>query len=99
MPTTDKTTVSILCTISRGKRLRHIFALIYGVDGVGRSTHCSHAPNPVFIGAKKDTEQLDVARFPQTDSIAELLTQIADSKLRNTTSTRSSSTALTGSSP
>jgi hypothetical protein len=68
--------MSILSTISRGKRPRHIFALIYGTDGVGKSTLCSHAPNPIFIGAEKGTEQLDVARFPQTESISELLAQI-----------------------
>jgi hypothetical protein len=37
---------------------------------------CSHAPNPIFIGAEKGTEQLDVARFPQTDSVGELLAQV-----------------------
>jgi hypothetical protein len=68
--------MSILSTISRGKRPRHIFALIYGTDGVGKSTMCSHAPRPIFIGAEKGTEQLDVARFPQTESIGELLAQV-----------------------
>jgi hypothetical protein len=67
---------ALLSSISRGKRPRHIFALLYGVDGIGKSTMCSHAPRPVFIGAEKGTEQLDVARFPQTDSIGELLAQI-----------------------
>jgi hypothetical protein len=66
----------LLSTISRGKRPRHIFALIYGTDGVGKSTMCSHAPNPIFIGAEKGTEQLDVARFPQVDSTGGLLAQI-----------------------
>ncbi len=66
----------ILSSISRGKRLRHIFALIYGTDGVGKSTLCSHAPNPIFVGAEKGTEQLDVARFPQTETIGELLAQL-----------------------
>src|SRR6516164_4825821 len=68
--------MSILSTISRGKRPRHIFALLYGTDGVGKTTAFSHAPNPVFIGAEKGTEQLDVARFPQTESIGELLSQV-----------------------
>jgi len=68
--------MSFLSTISRGKRPRHIFALIYGTDGVGKSTLCAHAPSPIFIGAEKGTEQLDVARFPQTESIGELLAQI-----------------------
>src|SRR6516162_9733210 len=70
------TSSGLLSTISRGKRPRHIFALVYGTDGVGKSTMCSHAPNPIFIGAEKGTEQLDVARFPQTDSIGELLAQV-----------------------
>jgi hypothetical protein len=68
--------MSILSTISRGKRPRRIFALIYGTDGVGKSTFCSHAPRPIFIGAEKGTEQLDVARFPQVESIAELFSQV-----------------------
>ena len=68
--------VSLLSSISRGKRPRHIFALIYGTDGVGKSSWASHAPRPIFIGAEKGTEQLDVARFPQTDSIGELFSQV-----------------------
>src|SRR6516164_6238738 len=68
--------MSILSTISRGKRPRHIFALVYGTDGVGKSSWASHAPRPIFIGAEKGTEQLDVARFPQTESIGELLAQV-----------------------
>jgi hypothetical protein len=54
----------------------HIFALICGTDRVGKSTLCSHSPNPIFIGAEKGTEQLDVARFPQTESIGELLCKV-----------------------
>ena len=68
--------MSILSTISRGKRPHHIFALIYGVDGVGKTCFASHAPKPIFIGAEKGTEQLDVARFPQTESIGELMAQV-----------------------
>jgi hypothetical protein len=75
-PANGRATSGILSTISRGKRPRHIFALIYGVDGVGKTTACSHAPNPVFIGAEKGTEQLDVARFPQTETIQDLLDQL-----------------------
>jgi len=84
MPMTDKPTTSLLATISRGKRPRHIFTLIYGTDGVGKSTLCSHAPNPIFVGAEKGTEQLDVARFPQTESISELLDQFRALQPRST---------------
>jgi hypothetical protein len=66
----------ILSTISRGRRPQRIFALIYGTDGVGKSSWASNAPKPIFVGAEKGTEQLDVARFPQTETIAELLDQL-----------------------
>jgi hypothetical protein len=68
---------SLLDTITKGRRPRYIWALIYGTDGVGKSTLCSHAPHPIFVGAEKGTEQLDVARFPQTESISELFAQLA----------------------
>jgi hypothetical protein len=38
-----ETLMYILSTISRGKSPRHIFALIYGVDGYGKSTWASRA--------------------------------------------------------
>jgi hypothetical protein len=69
--------MSLLNTITKGRRPRYIWALIYGTDGVGKSTLCSHAPNPIFVGAEKGTEQLDVARFPQVESIGELFAQLA----------------------
>jgi AAA domain len=69
--------MSLLATITKGRRPRYIWALIYGTDGVGKSTMCSRAPNPIFVGAEKGTEQLDVARFPQTESIGELFAQLA----------------------
>ena len=46
------------------------------MDGVGKSIWASHAPKPIFVGAEKGTEQLDVARFPQTETIAELFDQL-----------------------
>jgi hypothetical protein len=77
-PTQNQTRpmTDILSTISRGKRPQRIFALIYGVDGVGKSFWASNAPKPIFVGAEKRTEQLEVARFPQTESIGELIEQL-----------------------
>jgi hypothetical protein len=68
--------MSLLETITKGRRPRYIWALIYGTDGIGKSTWASHAPNPIFVGAEKGTEQLDVARFPQTESIGDLFAQL-----------------------
>jgi AAA domain-containing protein len=68
--------MSLLDTVTKGRRPRYIWALIYGTDGIGKSTWASHAPNPIFVGAEKGTEQLDVARFAQTESINELFAQL-----------------------
>jgi AAA domain len=66
----------ILSTISRGRRPQHIFALIYGTSGVGKSFWASNAPKPIFICTEKGTEQLNIARFPIVNSFAELLEQL-----------------------
>jgi hypothetical protein len=68
--------MSLLDTITKGRRPRYIWALIYGVDGVGKSHWASQAPHPIFVGAEKGTEQLDVARFPQTEQVSELFAQL-----------------------
>lgn len=57
--------MSLLNTITRGKIERPLAMIIYGTDGVGKSTFAAGAPNPIFIGAEMGTAQLDVARFPQ----------------------------------
>jgi AAA domain len=67
---------SILSGITKGRRKKPIFALVYGTDGVGKTTFCSHAPNPLFIGGEKGTDQLDVARLPRIGTVGELLSQL-----------------------
>lgn len=47
--------------------------VLYGVEGVGKSTFAANAPSPIFIGAEDGTSQLDVARFPQPETWSEIL--------------------------
>jgi hypothetical protein len=56
--------VSVLAKVSRGKIAAPIKALVYGVEGVGKSTLGAGLPDPLFICAESGTEQLDVARLP-----------------------------------
>ena len=53
-----------LSNISRGKQERPLRVIIYGVEGVGKSTFAAQAPNPVFLCAEDGTSHLDVSRFP-----------------------------------
>jgi hypothetical protein len=72
---TDKLT-GLLSTITQGKRLKPIYGMISGLPGVGKTSFCAQAPNPIFLGLEEGTYQLDVSRFPQAKSIKELLDQI-----------------------
>ena len=49
--------------ITRGIRKTAIRALIYGVEGIGKSTLGSLLPNPLFLDVEGSTNQLDVARI------------------------------------
>lgn len=48
--------------IQRGKIPSKIKAVIYGPEGIGKSTLASHFPAPVFIDVEGGTHELDVAR-------------------------------------
>jgi len=51
--------------VTKGKIKEPYLVLIYGTDGVGKSTFAAGAPNSIFIGVERGTNQLDVARFPE----------------------------------
>lgn len=48
--------------IKRGRQARAQKCVIYGPEGVGKSTLASNLPSPVFIDTEGSTSQLDVAR-------------------------------------
>lgn len=54
--------MSVLDTVTRGKLKQPHLLLIYGPDGVGKSTFGASAPDPLFIGSESGTENLDVTR-------------------------------------
>jgi AAA domain len=56
--------------ISIGRKMRPIFGLIYGIDGVGKSTFASQAPDPIFIVTDPGADHLPVARLP-VDSLGQ----------------------------
>lgn len=54
-----------LAAVTRGKVARPARVLLYGVEGIGKSTFAANAPSPIFLGTEDGTAQLDVARFPE----------------------------------
>lgn len=50
--------------------------VVYGPEGIGKSTFASRFPDPVFIDTEGSTSSMDVARFPKATSWQMLLDQI-----------------------
>lgn len=50
--------------------------VIYGPEGIGKSTFAAQFPEPLFIDTEGSTNELDVARFDKPSSWAMLLQQI-----------------------
>jgi hypothetical protein len=74
-----------LDTVTRGRVERPMRVLVYGTEGIGKTTFASCAPRPIFIASEDGTSELDVSRFPgpQTwqdvlDAVEELTTGAHD---------------------
>jgi len=55
-------------------------AVIYGPEGIGKSTLAAAFPAPVFLDTEGGTAQLDVVRFPRPEyweHVADIVTQLA----------------------
>lgn len=49
--------------IITGKQAAPIRAVVYGPEGIGKSTLASHWPKPLFVDVEQGTSRLDVARI------------------------------------
>ncbi len=62
-----------LSELVKGRRAKPIRTLLYGVEGIGKSTFAANAPSPIFVGAEDGTDHLDVTRFPMPETWQEVL--------------------------
>ena len=63
--------------ITRGKQAKAQRVIIYGTEGIGKSTLASQFPNPLFIDTEGSTSNMDVARMDKPTSWTMLMNQIA----------------------
>ena len=63
--------------ITRGKIQTAQKVVIYGPEGIGKSTFASQFPEPLFIDTEGSTKNLDVARMDKPSSWAMLKNQLA----------------------
>ena len=62
--------------ISTGKIEGAVKTVIYGVEGIGKSTLAAKFPNPLYIDTEGSTKRLDVARLPAPSSWEMLLQEL-----------------------
>ena len=74
MQTTTKSTNPL--AIRRGKIPRPQKVVIYGPEGVGKSTLADQAPEPVFLDTEGGTHHLDVARLDAVTTWEEIIAAV-----------------------
>lgn len=75
--------MSLLSQVVTGKIDAPHFVLIYGPDGVGKTSFAAAAPKPIFLGTEEGTNSLDVARFPvmhDFDEASQAIKELTDGK-------------------
>ena len=61
---------------STGPIQKAVKTIIYGTEGIGKSTFASRFPNPVFIDTEGSTAWMDVVRTLPPTSFAEIIAQV-----------------------
>ena len=62
--------------ITRGKVAKAQKVVLYGPEGIGKSTFAANFPDPLFIDTEGSTSNMDVARFDKPSSWSFLVKQI-----------------------
>lgn len=54
----------LLAKVTKGRVVKPHKLIMYGVDGVGKSSFGGDAPKPIFLGPEDGSNSIDAARFP-----------------------------------
>ena len=63
-------------TITKGRTSEPVKVLIYGPEGIGKSTLASKFPDPLFIDTEGSTKRMDVSRLPAPETWDDILDEI-----------------------
>ena len=62
--------------ISKGKKKQAVRVVLYGTEGIGKTTLAAHFPKPLFIDVEQGSYQIDVERFDGITTWADVLAAI-----------------------
>jgi len=64
--------MTLMERIHSGRRHTPPRLLIYGTEGIGKSTTAAQAPNPIFIPTEDGLDQIDCSSFPLAGKLADV---------------------------
>lgn len=70
--------MSMLKNVTSGVIVKPDLLLLYGPDGVGKTTFAAQAPTPIFLGSENGSDALDVTRFPTLTSADQAITAVKE---------------------
>jgi len=69
--------VSLLANIQRGRQPMPPRIVLYGTEGIGKSTFASQAPRPIFVPTEDGLSEIDCERFPLAKTFEDVLTDLS----------------------
>lgn len=70
--------MSKLATIQRGRQAMPPRVLMYGTEGIGKSTFGSQSPKPIFIQTEDGLDELDCDKFPLATTYDQVVSALAE---------------------
>jgi hypothetical protein len=71
--------MSLLARVERGRAAKPPRILVYGTEGVGKSTFASQAPRPIFVQTEDGLDEIPCDKFPLAatfDDVVAALTEL-----------------------
>ena len=70
--------MSLMASVQRGRVSKPPRILLYGVEGIGKSTFGSLAPKAIFIQTEDGLDEIDCDKFPLATSYEDVITALAE---------------------
>jgi hypothetical protein len=70
--------MSSFAQIQRGRAPMPPRILVYGTEGIGKSTFASQAPKPIFVPTEDGLSEIDCERFQLAKTLDDVLTSLAE---------------------
>jgi hypothetical protein len=70
--------MSLMARVQRGRTPRPPRILIYGTEGIGKSTFASQSPNPIFVQTEDGLDEIACNKFPLAATYEEVLVALVE---------------------